>query len=79
MVSRAQEATGKGPEEKRWQVERNSAAGRRGQAPGPGLLPEQPLSQYPLSNNTVSAIAKSNGLLASAPTLRKNSAVNPEC
>lgn len=69
MESRAQEATGKGPDEKRrWQVERNGVARGRAWAPGPGLLPEQPLSQHLLSNDTVSAIAKGSGLPASAPT-----------
>ena len=68
MVSRAQEATGKGSDEKRgWQVERKGVAGGRGWTPRPGLLPEQPVSTS-LSNDTVSATAKGDGLWASAPT-----------
>lgn len=34
----------------------------------PGFFPEQSLSQPPLSNDTVSAITKGDGLPASAPT-----------
>lgn len=69
MVSRAPEVTGKGPGEKtRRQVESNGVAGGRGQAPGPGLFRERPLSQHPPANGTVSAVTKGNGLPASAPT-----------